>query len=421
MVATYIAALRRFSHDVRMYLITSTLIGFSYMGFVSVLLNLYLLRLDYDPVFIGLSAGSTALAFAVSSLPAGAFGSRWGNRRMVIVGVGLVGTATGLLPVAELLPPALQPGTVIATRWLSGFGFALYSVNSNPYLVAVTPPEDRNYVFSIQIALSALAGFIGSLIAGLMPSGFATLLDVTLEHPAPYRYPLLTASVMMCPAVVALFTTSEFRTPQRKPEERLSKRGGLSAPPFFLIAILGITGFMRNGSESAARSFFNIYLDAGLGVSTAWIGVLTAFGQVMAVPAALISPLVVARSGKVWTVVLGATGIVLSLLLMAFVPHWTTAGLGFLGVIAMRSMTRAVISVYQMEIVTPDWRSLTSGTVSAAMGLGFSTMALGGGYIIVAMGYRGLFLVGAALATIGALLFWGYFRIPRGEYARAST
>lgn len=420
MLSIYVSAFKRFSHDVRMYLITSAMIGFSYMGIVSVLLNLYLLRLGYGPVFIGWVAGSTALAFALSSLPAGAFGSRWGNRRVVITGVALVGASIAVLPLVEMLPIAWQASSVLATRLLGGFGFALYSVNSNPYLVAVAPPPDRGYVFSIQVAASALAGFIGSLIAGVMPDTFATMLNLSLDGPGPYRYPLFIAGFIMVPAIWALYTTSEFDLKIATPVDD-SNQPNVRSGIMVMIALLAVTALCRNGSESAARSFFNIYLDAELRVSTPVIGTLTAFGQVFAIPAALTAPLIVARLGKTTTIVLGTAGIAASLILMALVPHWTTAGLGFLGVVGMRSMTRAVLSVYQMEIVALDWRSLTSGTVSMAMGLGYSIMALGGGYLIVFMGYRGLFMTGAVLAMVGAAMFAGYFRIPRGEYARSAT
>ena len=59
-----------------------------------------------------------------------------------------------------------------------------------------------------------------------------------------------------------------------------------------------------------------------------------------------------------------------------------------------------------------------SGAVNMAFGLSFSAMALGGGYLIGALGYRSLFLTGAGLTAAGALLFWAYFRVPRGELGR---
>lgn len=187
-----------------------------------------------------------------------------------------------------------------------------------------------------------------------------------------------------------------------------------------IIGMLAFTALYRNGSESAARSFFNIYLDAELGVSTQTIGYLTAFGQVFAIPAALAAPILVACLGKTGTIVWGTAGIAVGLILMAVIPHWITAGIGFLAVVGMRAMTRTVLNSYQMEIVALDWRSITSGTVSTATGLGYSLMALGGGYLIVTMGYKGLFLTGAAMAMVGALLFAGYFRVPRGEYAQGN-
>ena len=417
MFIAYIRAFKRFSHDVRMYLFAGAMIGFSYIGIVAVLLNLYLLRLGYGPVFIGWVAGSTALAFALSSLPAGVLGSYWGNRRVVLVGVALVGISMAVLPLVEWLPQGWQGASVLATRLLGGFGFALYAVNSTPYLVAATEPVDRGYVFSIQVALSALAGFIGSLIAGIMPGAFAALLDLNIDGPEPYRYPLAMAGLLMFPAILALLTTREVAVEPPKSVEAAAPnvRTGL----YFMIGLLALTALCRNGSESAARSFFNIYLDAELGVSIPRIGAMTAFGQVLAIPAALAAPLMVARFGNTKTIVLGTAGIAVSLVLMALIPHWTTASLGFLGVVGMRSMTRAVLNVYQMEIVALDWRSLTSGTVSTAMGLGYALMALGGGYLIVWLGYRGLFLTGAGLAAAGAVMFAGYFRVPRGEYARA--
>ena len=66
--------------------------------------------------------------------------------------------------------------------------------------------------------------------------------------------------------------------------------------------------------------------------------------------------------------------------------------------------------------MTPRWRSLTSGVTSAAMGVGFATATLGGGYAINLMGYRWIFLAAAVSVVGSALLFWGYFRKPRGEY-----
>ena len=413
-VATYLQTLRLFSRDVRMYLFTAALVGFSFFGIMNVLLNLYLLRLGYGPAFIGLVNGAPALAFAASSLPAGVIGDRWGYRRSAILGVSLISVGATFLPLAEYLPASWQAAGIVVIRIINGLGFALYIVNVNPYLMGATAPGERNHVFSIQGALFPLAGFAGNLVAGIMPEIFAGGLGVSLDHPAPYRYPLILAGLLLIPAVLVLFTTQKVASGQPTATIKPTSEGG----PYLLMAWLALTAFLRMTGEGAARTFFNVYLDTDLGVSTARIGVLIALSQIVAGPAALAAPMLIMRSGKISIIVSGSLGMAGSLLLMGLLPHWSGVSLGFIGVIGLLSITGAVTNVMQMEIVRPGWRGATSGLSSMAMGLGFATMALGGGYIVPILGYRGLFLVSAGLVTTSALLFWLYFRIPRGEYAR---
>ena len=135
-------AFHAFHADVYKYLFAASIVGFSYFGFVSVLLNLYLLRLGYGTDFIGLVNGGIAFAFAASSLPAGALGSRLGMRRMAATGMALLTVGMTLVPVAgSLLSGAARDVGIIAMRVLSGMGFSFYLVNAYPYLVAATGPS----------------------------------------------------------------------------------------------------------------------------------------------------------------------------------------------------------------------------------------------------------------------------------------
>ena len=59
-----------------------------------------------------------------------------------------------------------------------------------------------------------------------------------------------------------------------------------------------------------------------------------------------------------------------------------------------------------MELVDRRWQSLAYGAASMAMGLGFGTTSLAGGYVIAAWGYRSLFLVGAGVAVVGTVVLW---------------
>jgi len=417
MATTYLQALRRFSRDVRLYLITAALFGFTVFGGIyPVLFNLYLLRLGHGPEFIGLVNAAFLLAFGGFCLPAGVLGGRWGIRRMMIAGLCLAVAGHGLLPLAEFIPNTTQAGWILATYLLSGLGIALYIVNATPFLMGTTSSEERIHVFSVQAALWPLAGFAGSLVGGLLPRLFATVMDASLDNPAPYRYPLLIAAVALIPTVVAMLATREISPAHI--EETVAETG---PAPYGLIALMALVVLLQSAGSGVARTFFNVYLDASLHVPTAQIGALSATGQLLAVPAALAAPLLMTRWGKSRTYVLGSLGMALGLLPLALIPHWGTAGLGFMGVMAPASIASPTITVYHQEIVSPGWRSAMSGATTMAGGLSWSAMALGGGYLITALGYRSLFLTGAGLTAAGALLFWAYFRVPRGELARASA
>ena len=274
------------------------------------------------------------------------------------------------------------------------------------------PSGTRPRLFS-EAALGPLCGFAGNLVGGMLPGLFAATLGLSLDQPASYGYPLWVPAGLYVLALLALLPTRKVRA--EPPQERAAETG---PAPYGLIALLALVYLLCVAGWGAVQAFFNVYLDAGLGVSTPLIGALSAAGQLLSVPAALSAPLLTARWGKVRTFALVSLGAALSLLPLAFIPHWGAAGLGFMGMTALFWIADPTFMVYHQEIVAPGWRPTASGAVNMALGLSFSAMALGGGYLIGALGYRSLFLTGAGVTAAGALLFWAYFRVPRGELAR---
>jgi MFS family permease len=417
MAATYPRALCLFSRDVRLYLITATLIGFTFIGGVyPVLFNLFLLRLHYASESIGLFNAAGLLASSIGCLPAAALGQRWGSRRAMIAGLSLAAVAYVLLPQAELVPANIRTGWLLITDALGALGIIAYVVNGIPFLTSATGQEERNHVFAVQAALWPLAGFAGSLAAGLLPQFFARSLHVSLRDATPYRYPLLIAAVLLIPAVLALLATHEGGAARAA-----ERRTAASRAPVGVIALLAVVLLLQVGGEGAARTFFNVYLDARLHVATALIGTLLAAGQLLAIVAALAVPLLAGRWGTGRTFVVASAGMALCLLPLALIHDWVAAGFGFMGMIALASITRPAINVYQMEAVVESWRPAMSGATTMASGLGWAAMALAGGYVIKASGYRSLFLLGASVIAAATVLFGACVRLSRGALAPYPT
>lgn len=413
-MAHYLDALRRFSRDVRLYLVCTTLIGFTIFGGIySVLFNIYLLRLGYGPTCIGMANAAGLLGYAACSLPAGAIGARWGIRRAMVVGMALAVVGNGLQPLAEFLPRPIWATWLVGGALVASFGLALFLVNSNPFLMATTNLAERNHVYSVRSALSPLAAFAGSLVGGALPGLFAGALRIPLSDPAPYRYGLFLSAAILIPGIWALLRTGPVSAPEGESSDNAKE-----PIPWALIAMLMVVDLLVLTSEGTSRVFFNVYLDRGFRLPTSLIGALSALGQITAVPAALAMPLLTARWGNARTVAFCSWSLALGLLPLALISRWGAAGLGYMTVIALAQVRVPAVAVFQMESVPPRWRGLTSGAVSTALGLSWSLASLGGGYVISALGYKALFLASAGLTLAGAALFTAYFCTPRGKLAR---
>jgi MFS family permease len=429
MAVAYIRTLRTLSRDVRLYLAGAAAYGFAQEGVRGVLLNLYLLRLGYGPRFIGLVSAASLLAFTVTCPAAGALATRRGSRAVMIAGMGLIAAGSVLLPLVEIVRKSWQEGWLLATAALGGLGLALYLVNGIPFLMGATRPEERDHAFSAQMGLVPLAAFAGSLVGGALPGFLARRMGVsvnsaTMENPEPYRYALLLGAAFLVPAVWVLLATKPVRVWPVPAQEGFGRhrcrapasvrpRPATEGAPWGLIILIALVAGLRYAGQSTTRTFFNVYLDAEMSTPTALIGTITAAAQLLAVPAALATPVLVARWSRGRVIVAGSLGQALSQSVLALVPSLGAAGMGYAGTMAMFQTTTSAFRVYSQELVSPRWRA--SMAASLMMGAGFtaSFMALFGGFVITALGYTNLFLLGAGLTVLGAAVF-GVFSRRKG-------
>jgi predicted MFS family arabinose efflux permease len=103
-------------------------------------------------------------------------------------------------------------------------------------------------------------------------------------------------------------------------------------------------------------------------------------------------------------------GVALSLMPLALIHHWAAAGLSQLIYAVVSSIWLPALQAFQMERIDPEWRSIGYGAVAMAMGSGFSSTSIAGGYIVAATGYRALFALGIVLSLIASGIMWGILR-----------
>ena len=404
----YISLIKQFKKDLRLFYLATAMQGFIFFGIYSLLLNLYLLRLGYGPKFIGTVNGVAPLVLAVGSLPAGLLSRRIGSRKGLIIGYFGIAVGFGLLPLFGLLPasPAMQEAWIVGSYALAWLFAALLIVNYGPFIMEQTAESERNHAFAIQSALFPIAGFIGSLVGGLLPGFFAQMANISLDFPLPYRNALLLAAALYLIPTFIIMRTAELDRAENEHNEEINS--GSKAPVRLMIVVAFVSLLLVTG-DWTIQLYLNVYLDTILKVPTALIGSLLGAGRLLGLTA-FFSPLVMGRFGHKKTLMWSSIIAALTFLPLILIGHWVAAGISFMALIAVASILNPTYNRFSQSIVEPEWRTTMASVVSMSTGIAIAITAFGGSILITRFGFQALFIAGAALMLIGGIIFGIAFR-----------
>lgn len=395
----------RFNADIWRFLIYWGLVSFGYFGVQGVLLNLYLRRLGYGPGFIGPFLATGQLVWAVAALLSIPLARRIGLRRAMVAGVILITLGISLLLCVEWLPRAWW--SVWLYLWWSvlWIGAAPHTVNAAPYVMGVADEETRGSAFSAQQAAIALMAFAGAVLAGLLASALTRRLNLPADDPAPYRLALCLAPIAYLLAAVVIAGAREvFPAPQPVVDAPGARR------PWGFFVFFGVVVFLLTAAENGVRAMYNLYLDTDLGITSSMIGATYGVAQLLAVLAALATPLLLNRWGTGYT--LSATALVMAVCIVpiAAIPTLIAAALGYAGVAMLANMNGPARRLFSQQEVAPAWQITTAAIGTMTLALGWAASAALSGYVIETAGFSFSFYLSAGLALAAGLLFWIYTR-----------
>ena len=418
---------RSFTPDVRRHLVNAGVYGMTLDGGITtVIQNLYALRLGFGPELIGLINSLGLLVFAVLSLPSGRIGERYGHHRVMRTGAVVIFAGALLVPITGLVPENRRALVLVLSGLLTNIGLAGYYANAAPYVVAWTGSDHRTSVFSTQSAVFSTFGFAGSLLGGLLPGAIAALLGVTLQVAAPYQITLMLVPLFALIPLRMLWLMREppvLHEPDPPVRAAAAATGAPAAAalaqmsPLTLIGLFALMRFLMVGGVGSATTFFNVYMDNGLGASTAVIGGFQAAAKLLGVPIALAVPWLTRRFGNARVVLVTALIVSCSLFPMGLIPVWWVAGLSYMGVWVLTPVRYAAFMVISMERTPRGSRGTMNGAQEMLGGLSFALVAFVGGRVIASMGYMPLFVFTAFMSLSGVLLFVWFERRWRRSLA----
>jgi len=399
------------NRDVLIVTLIGALLGFTLDGGIfSVIFNLYLLRLGFEPAAIGTINSAADLIFAIVAIPVGMLGGYWMPRTVMIWGAVL--TLAGAIATAAIgwLPQSFWQVGLMSGKALLYVGLAGFYVNVVPFVSNRTSGHERQQVFAAQSALNSAGGFFGALLGGAIPGWYVRWAGGSLAEAQPYNIPLWIVAFSALLILILLFLTSRKSEPAPVESVPGTQLGAPNAAQGFwaLFIIMTLVRFFQVGGLSAVSNFFNVYLDQELHVDTVLIGQITAAARLTTIPAVLLIPWLSRRFPRQWVSVAVAMAAAAFLLPLAFAPVWWVAGGSYVLSQALFSMRYSTYIVYLMELTPSRQRGIMTGAGEMAAGLSVAGAALLGGYLIATQGYAPLFLAGAGSIVLGTLLFAGY-------------
>lgn len=239
---------RLLNRNIRLFLGAAGLLASSLFGGYAVLMNLFILRLDFGPGFVGLVNGIGLICWAVAAPLARPRANRFGPRRLMAIGLDCVFAGGILLPFGADLVGEVRSVWIVASYSLASAGAVIFFVNFSPFIMGSVAPRLRNRAFALAHAAFPTSGFAGSLVGGFLHGVFAGLLGVGLDDPAAYCYPLHLVVLIVLPGVLLIARTTDVARVERGPPGVSRSR-----VPIFALAAMTFLGILRPFGESSTR------------------------------------------------------------------------------------------------------------------------------------------------------------------------
>jgi MFS family permease len=306
---------------------------------------------------------------------------------------------------------------ILLALFIAGAGETLFFVSRSPLLTRLTDKQNRNYVFSLNFALSTLAGVIGNSAAGQMPIWFESLFKITPETTASYQGVLFSSLILIFIALIPAVIIKPGSASQRSAAAaQRNKNGTLRSNlqnimqktfvwklfmPYLLI------GF----GAALMVPYLNLFFVETYAISNQVLGNLFSAGALFAGLSVLGSPWLARKLGSRIRAIVTAQAVSLVFLLaIGFSPWLGLAMVGFVGRGALMNMAVPLLDVFGMEQVEEDEQGTLSSLLTLSWQIGWALMPLVSGIIQERYGFTPIFLITGVLYAIGTGLIWLFFK-----------
>jgi MFS family permease len=398
----YIQPMRTFGRDARLFLWMTVINGIIFSGW-QLFFNIYMLQSGFTRDFLGIVNSLPALTGLLSGIPMGRLSDRIGRKRALFIGILL----SGFSYLGQVT--FKQPFLIAIMSALAGVFFMLIIVSGAPLMMKLSDASNRTLLFSLNYGLQTIAGAVGSLFAGQLPTLFGTLLRVESTSATAYQAVLIMTILFGSTALIPLWMMREPKTfqPTAEPDAGLTNfRSGLTR----LTVKLATPNFLIGMGAAILIPYMNVFFKDRFAISDSRLGLLFSLSSLFIGIGTLVGPHLTTRlGGKIRTVAFTQLTSVIFMLIIGFVPSLWIAGFAFLMRAALMNMSAPLYSAFCMEQTPESQQGMASSILNIAWQIGWSIGPYLSGVVQEQYGFTPLFISTTILYLLSIGVMWRYF------------
>jgi MFS family permease len=393
-------------HDAKLLMVSRGIRAFAF-SYLNVIFAIYLDRLGYSTVTIGIVYSVAYLSGAVLTAVWGYLSDRYGRRRILMLLAFLTIISNGIFVFFSSLL-FIFLAVIIANVGAGGAGGGgsgggPFNPVEEALLAEKCTPKNRNQIFAWNSFVGSVMGSIGALAAGLpefLQERWAW--DIV----ASYK-PLFILTILFSVALVFVYGAIQEQHQPRGVERKISKTTGV------FVTKMSILAFVDNFGAGMAGGLVSYWFFLRFGVDLKSLGLLFFISNFLAALSFLSAPIIARSVGLVKTMAFSHGLASLLYLFIPFAPTFILAA----ALLAIRSyfayMDNPLRASFTMAMVRSSERGAAAGVTSLARIVPFGISPTISTYLMQSVSLTLPLLIGGGLQFINDVAFYLMFRNVR--------
>jgi MFS family permease len=400
---------RSFNHSARLFLLATVMFGIVQSG-RDLFFNFYILESGFSREFLGLANAAPYMAVLIAGIPIGMLSDRLGQKRTMIIGVAGSCLCRGLqvIVASQML--------ILATGFLAGALYTLYFISQAPFIMRVSDPKNRTFLFSANFGLIGLSGAIGSLLVGYLPAIFRGWLPASTRDAIVYQAVLLTMVVSGFFALLPLVLIHKPQSTGQVMKKNHSKSAVWEMIREPLVLKVSLPNLIIGIGAALVIPYMNLFFVERFTVSDHHLGLLFSSSHILIAIASLLVPYLahIMRS-KIRAVVFTQGTSIVFLLFIGFSPYLWLAAFSFLLRGALMNMSMPLYDNFVMEQIPEGEQGTVNSVKETMFQIGWTVGPYISGLVQIRYGFTILFVATSVLYTLAIMLIWKFFGRPKAQ------